>query len=219
MTRKIPLFPLNTVLFPNSPLPLQIFETRYREMLRDCMNTDRKFGVVLIKSGSEVGRPANHYEFGTVAHILELGDVKRGSLPIIVKGEDRFKIISTELRTKSYLMGEIELITDEIDVGLVTDKIDMAYQLSQNYVSMSLALEGLYQARIELPEDVNQLCYYAGSITTKASKKDHQRLLEANDLSNRVSITTALLEEQIEKMEKGFMSSGPGKERVLFSAN
>ena len=219
MNLKIPLFPLNTVLFPNSTLPLQIFETRYREMLRDCMNTDRKFGVVLIKSGSEVGGAPSHYEFGTVAHILELGDLRRGSLPIIVKGESRFRIVSTEPRTKSYLMCEVELIADEIDVEVVTDKIDMAYQLSHDYVSMSLALDGLYQAQIELPEDVNQLCYYAGSITTKASKKDHQRILEANDLSNRVSVTTALLEEQIENMEKGFMSSGPSKERVLFSAN
>ena len=55
MRETLPIFPLNTVLFPGAPLPLRIFEPRYREMLKRCLDGGRRFGVVLIKSGPEVG--------------------------------------------------------------------------------------------------------------------------------------------------------------------
>ena len=56
--RILPLFPLNSVLFPGESIPLQIFEDRYKQMLKDCLNADSRFGIVLIKSGREVGSPA-----------------------------------------------------------------------------------------------------------------------------------------------------------------
>ena len=86
MKRTLPLFPLDTVLFPGAPASLQIFEPRYREMLRDCMADDRRFGIVLIKSGQEVGSGAEPYMVGTVAHITEIGAPRRGAIPIEVEG-------------------------------------------------------------------------------------------------------------------------------------
>ena len=73
--RWLPLFPLNTVLFPSEALPLQIFEERYKQMMQDCLDSDSKFGVVLIKSGSEVGEPAIPHSMGTVAHIVQVNRV------------------------------------------------------------------------------------------------------------------------------------------------
>ena len=52
---QVPLFPLNTVLFPGGPLPLRIFESRYLEMVSDCLRNDAPFGVLLIREGGEIG--------------------------------------------------------------------------------------------------------------------------------------------------------------------
>ena len=57
--RSLPLFPLNVVLFPNAVIPLHVFEERYKLMAQRCLDSDSRFGVVLIKSGDEVGGPAD----------------------------------------------------------------------------------------------------------------------------------------------------------------
>ena len=67
MSETLPIFPLNTVLFPGAPLPLRIFEPRYREMLQACLEGDRRFGVALIKSGQEVGASSAHHDIDSVA--------------------------------------------------------------------------------------------------------------------------------------------------------
>ena len=65
----LPLFPLNTVLFPNMVLPLHVFEERYKLMINTCLAQDKPFGVVLIYSGTEAGGPAVPHSVGTVARI------------------------------------------------------------------------------------------------------------------------------------------------------
>ncbi len=70
--RILPLFPLSAVLFPDAAIPLRIFEDRYKLMLQRCLESDSEFGVVLIKSGFEVGGPAETYSVGTVARIFDV---------------------------------------------------------------------------------------------------------------------------------------------------
>ena len=70
--RWLPLFPLNLVLFPNASMPLHVFEDRYKLMMQDCLDGDSRFGVVLIKAGSEVGEPAIPHSVGTVAQIAQV---------------------------------------------------------------------------------------------------------------------------------------------------
>ena len=67
----IPLFPLNTVLYPHGRLPLRIFEPRYLDMVSDCMKTDSGFGVCLIKQGAETGPAATCFNTGTYAEIID----------------------------------------------------------------------------------------------------------------------------------------------------
>jgi Lon protease-like protein len=89
----IPLFPLNTVLFPDGPLPLRIFETRYVDMVRYCMREHCPFGVVLIRSGSEVGTGAGETSaIGTTARIVDFNALPDGLLGITCLGERKFSV-------------------------------------------------------------------------------------------------------------------------------
>ena len=69
---ELPLFPLNTVLFPGATLPLHIFEDRYKEMISQCIEEHRPFGVLLIRKGREAGDLAEPFEIGTTAHIARV---------------------------------------------------------------------------------------------------------------------------------------------------
>src|SRR4051794_30925127 len=79
-SRRIPLFPLGTVLFPGMPLPLHVFEPRYQELVRGCLEGDRTFGGCLIRSGQEVGGPADPYPVGTTCEILQVDRLDGGRL-------------------------------------------------------------------------------------------------------------------------------------------
>ena len=88
----LPLCPLNLVLFPGMDLPLHIFEERYKDMIRECINNDSPFGVVLIKEGLEVGEPAEPERIGTSTRILRSEVLDQGRLNIMTKGDRRFEI-------------------------------------------------------------------------------------------------------------------------------
>jgi Lon protease-like protein len=102
----LPLFPLNTVLFPGMALPLHIFEPRYRLMINDCLSRSAPFGVVLIQSGREVGEPATPHAIGTTAHIAGVERMADGRLNIEVVGQQRFRILSLQ-HDQAYLTGTV----------------------------------------------------------------------------------------------------------------
>ena len=115
MNATIPLFPLNTVLFPGGVLPLRIFEPRYLDMVSNCLRTETGIGVVLIKEGSEVGNAARPYEIGTMTSICYWNKRKDGLLGVTLRGEKRFKIISQSVEPSQLIMAEVELLPDEIE--------------------------------------------------------------------------------------------------------
>src|SRR6185369_3018170 len=90
--REMPLFPLNTVLFPGMVLPLHIFEPRYKVMISECVRDNKPFGVILIKEGVEVGGPALTYEFGTSAYITQIEQLGNEQMNIQTVGYQRFKL-------------------------------------------------------------------------------------------------------------------------------
>lgn len=89
----IPLFALNTVLFPGTWLPLRIFEPRYKQMLQDSLDGDRTFGVALIKFGEEVGGPATPFRVGCRATVEEVAE-DHDNFYLLVRGDKRFEIES-----------------------------------------------------------------------------------------------------------------------------
>ena len=110
---EVPLFPLNTVLFPGGPLSLRIFEPRYVDMVAERMRSDQPFGVCLILEGEEAGDAATHHEVGTLARITDFQRFDDGILGINAVGEERFRVLSTRIQPDQLIVGQIEMLPSE----------------------------------------------------------------------------------------------------------
>jgi uncharacterized protein len=107
----LPLFPLNMVLFPDGPLPLRIFETRYYDMVRRCMREGTGFGVVLIREGRETGTGDTEvYEVGTAAAITDFHQLADGLLGLSCVGRQRFRIVARSRQADGLNLGEVSWI-------------------------------------------------------------------------------------------------------------
>ncbi|GAB4577658.1 MAG: LON peptidase substrate-binding domain-containing protein [Anaerolineales bacterium] len=106
----LPLFPLNTVLFPGLPLRLNIFEPRYKQMIKRCLETGEKFGVVLIKKGREaLGPLAEPYLIGCTAQLIQVETTPDERYDITAIGRERFRILSLDRVSYPYLAGMVEI--------------------------------------------------------------------------------------------------------------
>ncbi len=106
---RLPLFPLNTVLFPGMPLSLHIFEDRYKQMISKCLDDRQPFGVVLIENGQEAYGSASPYMIGCTAQINQVQPLAEGRLNIVAIGQERFQILSIDY-SQPYLIGQVELM-------------------------------------------------------------------------------------------------------------
>jgi uncharacterized protein len=115
---EIPLFPLNTVLFPGGPLPLRIFEPRYVDMVRYCMRQRAPFGVVLIRVGAEAGAVTSTADVGTSARIVDFFQMPDGLLGIRCAGERKFRVTQRRTQGDGLNMGTVEWAPAEKPVDL-----------------------------------------------------------------------------------------------------
>ena len=109
----VPLFPLQTVLFPGSILPLRIFEVRYMDMAKACLKTGDPFGVCLIREGAEVGAPAVPEPVGCLARIADCDMEELGILKVRAEGLERFRVRDTRVERQGLIVGEIERLAAE----------------------------------------------------------------------------------------------------------
>ncbi len=109
----IPLFPLNTVLFPGGPLSLRIFERRYLDLVRDCTRNGSGFGVCLILQGREAGEPSVPAAVGTFARIVDFYTLDDGLLGIRASGSERFRVERSRVRDNGLAHGEVRFWPDE----------------------------------------------------------------------------------------------------------
>jgi uncharacterized protein len=114
----LPLFPLNTVLFPGGALPLRIFETRYVDMVRRCLRDASPFGVVLIRSGAEVGTVADTADLGTTARIVDFDTMPDGLLGITCRGDRKFRVVKRWQQGDGLNLGDVEYLPPEEAMGL-----------------------------------------------------------------------------------------------------
>jgi len=109
---QLPLFPLNTVLFPGCRLPLQIFEQRYLRMVKESLKQAQGFVVVLISTGHEVGLAPDIFSVGTEAQIIDWNQLQNGLLVITVEGRARVQIGDTIFQDDGLLVGEVTRLRD-----------------------------------------------------------------------------------------------------------
>ena len=120
MAEPLPLFPLgHTVLFPGVVLPLHVFEERYRELVRTLVELPegarRRFGVVAIRQGWEVGEDAVSalHDVGCAAELRRVSRYPDGRYDIVTVGTDRFRLRSVDRESRPYLVGRVEWLPAE----------------------------------------------------------------------------------------------------------
>ena len=114
----LPLFPLNTVLFPGGRLPLRIFEQRYMDMAKACLKDGSPFGVCLIREGREVGEPAIPADVGTLARITTWDMPQLGVLQVLAVGSQRFRIRERRVEPGGLARGDVELMDADQDAAI-----------------------------------------------------------------------------------------------------
>ena len=122
---ELPLFPLDTVLFPQGLLPLRIFEVRYLDMIKRCHQSSTPFGVVSLTEGSQVQQPGGSGErfnrVGTLARIIELSSPQAGLLHIRCQGEQRFAVQRSEKLRHGLWVADAELLPADAEVPIPPD--------------------------------------------------------------------------------------------------
>jgi Lon protease-like protein len=183
----IPLFPLDVVLFPGTPLPLHIFEPRYKEMIGECLEQHRTFGVVrVVEQGlAEVGCTA---EIITV--VKEYPD---GRLDLVAEGRKRFEVLRVN-QERSFLQAEVLMIEDEPGAPPQADTT-RAVQLHSELLALAGARQDLSAADPELLS-----FYLAGSLPLDLDFK--QRLLSLRSEPERVSLLISYLETIIPNLRR-----------------
>lgn len=117
-TLQVPIFPLNTVLFPGGVLPLKIFEQRYLDMAANCMRENSPFGICLIANGGETGLAAEPHMVGTLATLGNWEMEQLGILMITAQGGRRFRIIESSVGPDNLLVASVELLADVVPAPL-----------------------------------------------------------------------------------------------------
>lgn len=180
----IPLFPLNTVLFPGMPLKLHIFEDRYKTMVNECLEKEMPFGVVLIESGVEAMGPlARPHMVGCTAHISQVKRLAFGRMNIVAVGQSRFRIHTLNY-DEPYLKGNVELLESIEDTQ---DTIRQSRQLVPLLKRYLHTLESVGQVQFDftqLPDDPMSVAYLAAVLLQTES--EHKQSLLAEDDSTKL---------------------------------
>ncbi|PKO23917.1 MAG: peptidase S16 [Chloroflexi bacterium HGW-Chloroflexi-1] len=193
---ELPLFPLNTVLFPGQMLPLHIFEDRYRLMIRRCLAEDTAFGVVLIQHGQVAGKTVEPHLIGTVARIIESSHLPDGAMNIITVGTERFRIRRL-LHDQPYLRGEVETFpladpADPADMAALTKRVR---EQVTHYIQLIAEAAGLQIQIDEMPEVPRQVGYLA-AVAMQIDNAEKQELLGSKSIRTILAAETVLLNRE-----------------------
>jgi Lon protease-like protein len=183
----LPLFPLELVLLPGTPLPLHIFEPRYKEMIRECISAEAPFGVVRAFDEGIA-------EVGCTAEIITVTkEYPDGRLDLICEGRKRFEVIEVN-RDRSFLQAEVLIVQDDPEAAVQEERVK-AVQLHLEILSLAGAVQDLSAA------DQNQLSFYlAGSLPLDLDFK--QKLLAMRSEAQRIQAVGSYLETILPQLKR-----------------
>lgn len=200
LLQQLPLFPLNSVLFPGTPITLHIFEERYKLMLRRCIDNHEPFGVVLIKRGSEVGRVAVPHIVGCSALVTQVEALEGGRMNIVAVGVERFRTVAFE-HNQPYLVGKVETYPLAVEnTELVRRSGGLLRPWIKRYLVMLEQSEKVPINLKELPRGSLDLAHYAAALlrTTLAQK---QELLTVSSADQFVETVRGLYRKEVSLYE------------------
>ncbi|OAA28633.1 hypothetical protein UG55_1005147 [Frankia sp. EI5c] len=224
MGERLPLFPLGTVLLPGLLMPLQIFEERYRVLVRELLEIPetetRRFGVVAIQRGREVG-PAvpQTYEIGCTALVRRVEPLPDGRFSVVTVGGPRFRVTSVDAASRPYLVGEVEFLEDVTgDEATATVNTAVVTRLLREYTER-LTASGTVEVRLpDLPTDPIALSFLVAAAVAN-DITERQELLAAPDAATRLRAERALLRRELGLLERITTVGSSELNRITPSSN
>jgi uncharacterized protein len=222
MSETLPLFPLGTVLYPGLLLPLNIFEERYRELVRDLLDgpEPRRFGVIAIRKGRETGVDGISalYQIGCTATLREVAEQDDGRYHLVTVGTQRFRLASLD-KSRPYLQGEVELLEEEVGdeaaAGLAVHAVQRGFH---GYVEALASRESIEVTVPELPDEPLLLSYLvAASMILDLSVR--QDLLAEPDAERRLGAERALLARETTMLRSLTATPAPDLRNTPYSSN
>ena len=188
----LPLFPLNTVVFPGGRLPLRIFEQRYLNMIKRAIADNSPFGICAIREGAETGLPAVPFEVGTCMRITDWDMPQTGILHIETVALDRFVIRSTHTEPSGLLIGKVEDVSVE-SAAPIPDDLELSVEILRHII------DEYGDAHFPEPHELDNAVWvgYRLSEVLPLTLSIKQHLLEMNDSVMRLRILTEFLKKQI----------------------
>jgi Lon protease-like protein len=198
---QLPLFPLNTVFYPDGHLPLQIFEVRYLDMIRKCIATDAPFGVIGLLQGSEVRKPDQQERFaevGTLAHIETWLSPQPALMHLSCRGGQRFRIVSSPRQEHGLWLADVELIEADIVLAIPSELQDVADALGALIRSLQERAIAPDQMPVVAPFRLDECDWVANRWCEllDLSQDQKQRLLEQPSPVLRLELVQDWLNEQ-----------------------
>jgi Lon protease-like protein len=183
----IPLFPLSAVLFPDGPLPLRIFEARYLDMISRCLREESEFGVVQIRSGTDVSEVETE-RVGTLARIVDWYQGSDGILGITARGTRRFDLQDISRQPDGLYVGAIGMLAEEPRLQLPEEFRPMAALLE----AVIDDLGRLYDSIDKRYDDAAWVGYRLAEILPMPSA-EKQSCLELTDPIERLQVLRPML--------------------------
>jgi len=199
MPSRLPIFPLSAVLFPGTPLPLHIFEPRYKRMLADCLAADRCFGITPQRPTREVPGPGT---VGCVAEVRVNQELPDGRSNIVVLGGTRFVLSRLLDESLPYLVALVQPFDDDPDTDPSAEETAAVRELFARYFAGLRQLNDSEPEEPTLPEDPLSLSFQvSGAIECDAGVK--QRLLAERSTARRFEALMLLLPVLTSAVEAG----------------
>ena len=203
MSERLPLFPLGTVLVPGLVLPLHLFEPRYRRLLDDLLalpEPQRRFGVVAIREGREVGEDGARalHEVGTVASLRQVERYEDGRADTVSVGTTRFRLRDLLDDGSPYLVGDVEEIDDGGDEDPEAAVLATTVRsLFGDYLGVlaDVVAEGVGVDLDAVPDDATTLSWVVAA-TTLLDLPERQALLAAPGTADRLRAEAHLLRRE-----------------------
>jgi len=192
-TRELPLFPLNTVLFPGGPLALRIFEPRYLDLVSRCLKEGRGFGVLRLDAGRESGGPADFSDIGTEARIVDFSRLEDGLLGITCLGQERFRVLEAWRQPDGLNVGRVEDLPPDPTVA-VPEEYDFMGEILQRI------LPELGESYAVVPQRFGDAAWLGNRLSEMLPLEtiDKQALLEMDDPVARLAALAEIIQQMKE---------------------